>query len=372
MSGLILDSLEIRQFRAFRYLSIEKLGRVNLIVGKNNVGKSCLLEALQLYASKGFPNLLWQILRSHDEDPGGRSSQVLSSSQDDEAALSALKYLFYGRKEIKADIEPISIGPVSAPDKTLSLTIKFYASNIDEEGRRNFQPALFEDEFALEDLTPRLSIWQGEQVIVVTYPLSAIPSRLHRTEFRAVNCVTADASGLDKRKIGELWDNIALTDREAQVLAALRIIAPGIEGISIVGDPGKTRERFTIVKVAGIDEPVPIRSLGDGMQRMLGIALALVNAENGLLLIDEIENGLHYSVQTDLWRLIFQVSQRLNIQVFATSHSWDCIEAFQKATQENEQEGVLIRLEHKKGEVVATVFDENELAIATREQIEIR
>ncbi|HLG65970.1 MAG TPA: AAA family ATPase [Ktedonosporobacter sp.] len=372
MSDLILDSLEIRRFRSFRHLSIAKLGRVNLIVGKNNVGKSCLLEALQLYAGKGFPNLLWQILHSHDEDPGGRSSQVYSSSQDDEAALSALKYLFYGRKEIKTDIDPVSIGPVNAPDKTLSLTIKFYASNIDEEGRRNFQPALFEDEFALEDLTPRLSVWQGEQVIVVTYPLSPIPSRLHRTEFKVVNCVIAEAGGLDKRKIGELWDKIALTDRESQVLAALRIIAPGIEGISIVGDSGKTRERFTIVKVAGMDEPVPIRSLGDGMQRMLGIALALVNAENGLLLIDEVENGLHYSIQTDLWRLIFQVAQRLNIQVFATSHSWDCIEAFQKAAQENEQEGGLIRLEHKKGEVVATIFDEHELAIATREQIEIR
>lgn len=108
------------------------------------------------------------------------------------------------------------------------------------------------------------------------------------------------------------------------------------------------------------------------MQRMLGIALALVNAENGILLIDEIENGLHYSIQTDLWRLIFQVAQRLNIQVFATSHSWDCIESFQKAAQENEQEGILIRLEHKKGEVVATIFDEDKLAIATREQIEIR
>lgn len=108
------------------------------------------------------------------------------------------------------------------------------------------------------------------------------------------------------------------------------------------------------------------------MQRMLGIALALVNAENGILLIDEIENGLHYSVQTDIWRLIFQIAQRLNVQVFATSHSWDCITSFQQAAQEDKQEGVLVRLENKKGEVVATVFNENKLAIATREQIEIR
>ena len=76
---------------------------------------------------------------------------------------------------------------------------------------------------------------------------------------------------------------------------------------------------------------------------------------------------------TDLWRLIFQISQRLNVQVFATSHSWDCIEAFQKAFQENKQEvGTLVRLENKKGRVSATVFDRRKLEIATREQIEIR
>jgi AAA15 family ATPase/GTPase len=146
-----------------------------------------------------------------------------------------------------------------------------------------------------------------------------------------------------------------------------------VEDISVIGDPTSSRERVTIVKVAGIDEPLPIRSLGDGMQRMLGISLALVNAKDGMLLIDEIENGLHYSVQLDLWRLIFQLARRLNVQVFATSHSWDCIESFQLAAQEEEQvQGVLIRLEVKDGEVSSTLLDEQDLAIATREQIEVR
>jgi len=109
------------------------------------------------------------------------------------------------------------------------------------------------------------------------------------------------------------------------------------------------------------------------MQRMLGIALALVNARNGLLLVDEIENGLHYSAQLDVWRLIFRLASLLNVQVFATTHGWDCIEAFQKAAQEDTQnEGVLIRLESKKDKIVATLFDERRLGIATREQIEVR
>src|SRR5207249_2533959 len=148
---------------------------------------------------------------------------------------------------------------------------------------------------------------------------------------------------------------------------ALRLIAPGVEGLNLVSVPMSSRgERNPIVKVEDIDEPLPLSDLGDGMQRMFGIALALVNAKGGLLLIDEIENGLHYSVQPDLWGLIFQVAGRLNIQVFATTHNWNCIEAFQQALQENNQnQGVLIRLESKKDGIVATLFDERKLGIAT-------
>ena len=109
------------------------------------------------------------------------------------------------------------------------------------------------------------------------------------------------------------------------------------------------------------------------MLRALGISLALVNVKDGILLIDEFENGLYYSVQPDLWQFIFRVARRLNVQVFATTHSWDCIEGFQKAAQEdNQEEGLLIRLESKKGEIAATLFDERQLGIVTREQIEVR
>jgi predicted ATP-dependent endonuclease of OLD family len=86
-----------------------------------------------------------------------------------------------------------------------------------------------------------------------------------------------------------------------------------------------------------------------------------------------IENGIHYSVQPDLWRLIFHVAQRLNVQVFATSHSWDCLKAFQIAADENkEEEGVLVRLDHADDGVLTRQLNERDLGIAVRDQIEIR
>ena len=94
MSNLVLDSLEIKNFRAFKHLKIEKLGRVNLIVGKNNIGKSSVLEALWLFARRGEPALIWDILGARNES--GSAMSNLPPNVDER--ISSIKYLFYGRK----------------------------------------------------------------------------------------------------------------------------------------------------------------------------------------------------------------------------------------------------------------------------------
>ena len=379
MGNLILNSLEIRGFRGFRHLQIERLGRVNLIVGKNNVGKSSLLEALQLYAVKGSPAVIWELLRIRDESR--YSSEVrderrytsFNRSASIEDRLLALKYLFYGRKDVRTQLEPIRIGPVNSLDELLSIAVGWYVREIDEQStikRRLLEPEEYD---TVDNPTPRFTIQVGTEP-KVDYPLSlSTPPRLVRSELTEINLIFRSASGLTREEVGSLWDSISLTSLEKDVLAALRIIAPGVEGLSLVGDPGSSAGRIPIVRIMGIDEPLPLRSLGDGMQRMLGIALALANAQDGMLLVDEVENGIHYSVQPELWQLVFRLAHRLNIQVFATTHSWDCIEGFQKAAQEDKQnEGLLIRLESKKDDISVTLFDERRLAIATREQIEVR
>lgn len=376
MGELVLNSFMLQQFRGFKDLQIPQLGRINLIVGKNNVGKSSLLDALQIYAYRGFPTILWKMLNAHDEGVRSRRTPRVYNQDDEETLLSA-KYLFYGRENIKGTSKAICIGPIASPEETLSLSIEFFSPKADEEGNVSLQSVLPGEMNVAEDPIPRFSVRYGQKNRSLTYAISSMSSRILRVESSEVNCVSINSNGLDKRTIGTLWDRIALTDHEREILNALKIIAPGVEAISIVGDPDSARERYTIVKVAGIREPLPIRSLGDGMQRILGIALALVNAENGILLIDEIENGLHYSAHADIWKLIFHIAHKLNIQVFATTHSWDSVVAFQQASQQNRDEGFsddafLVRLENRNGDIGATIFDEQKLQIATREQIEVR
>lgn len=88
MGKLFLESLEIQNFRGFRHLQIEKLGRVNLVVRKNNIGKSSLLEALELYGRPGYPELIGRFSRSRNELRGGQSAE-----NEVEEFLDALRYL---------------------------------------------------------------------------------------------------------------------------------------------------------------------------------------------------------------------------------------------------------------------------------------
>lgn len=366
MGKLILNSLEIQNFRGFRHLQIERLGRVNLIVGKNNVGKSSLLEALRLYAQRGQPHLVKELLIARDEI---NQSHADGNTEIEEMLLS-LKYIFYGRKDAKNNGDAIRIGPMGSVEEVLSITIGWYLEQfIKESGitRRQLLPSVFG---VADDIVPRFDVRWGTQP-EMHYSLAV--SRLSGIEPEEIKSVFMPADGFPNIRLAILWDKVSLTAYERQVIAALQIITPATEGMSIIGDPASVRGRTPIIKVASIDEPLPLRSLGEGMQRMAGIALALVNARDGILLIDEVENGLHYTVQYELWQLIFQMASSLNIQVIATTHSWDCIEGFQKAAQENTQEeGLLIRLSVKNDEIAATVFDERKLAIATRQQIEVR
>ena len=169
-----------------------------------------------------------------------------------------------------------------------------------------------------------------------------------------------------------MWDRIALSEGEKAVVEALRIIDPRISAVSMVGGDSSRQQRRAIVRAEGIPRPVPLRTFGDGLNRLFGIALSLVNAKDGLLLIDEFENGMHHTVQTDAWRAVFKLASRLDIQVVATSHSWDAIEAFQKAASESLEDGVLIRLSRKGEDIIPTLFRKDELAIATRDRIEVR
>lgn len=371
-----IQSLTIERFRALRKLEIDGLGRVNLITGRNNTGKSSVLEALRILASYASPSVIYDILRFREEDTDEMDDVVRPVDTEGAFLWSSL---FHGFPQFSDNPEPFVIRSTGS-QRTMELSVATILAATEQmsDGSRRLtptQPGLFDG----ADGIPALQVRVGEMERLYSlkhlqdYAFRSRPYRLGLQEAPRLTCVPVSPFGGEKTAtLGNLWDIIALSDREKEVVEALRIIDPDIEAVSMVGGERPRSARTAIVRSKALPRPVPLRSFGDGLNRLFGIILSLVNAKDGLLLIDEFENGMHYSVQPDAWRVIFKLARRLDIQVVATSHSWDAIEAFQKAASEDPEDGVLIRLSRKGDDIVSTVFREDELAIATRDGIEVR
>ncbi len=177
-------------------------------------------------------------------------------------------------------------------------------------------------------------------------------------------------------EIAQVWDHIASTDKEKYLVEALKLIEKDVESLDFVKDESSNNERKAVVRIR--QSRIPLKSMGDGMNRILTIILALVNAEGGYLLVDEFENGLHYSVQEDLWKMVFHLAKRLDVQVFATTHSNDCIRAFENVLNEaNQSEGLYFRLEKfelqgKELSIKPVFYAPSELEVAVDQHIETR
>ena len=370
------DGVRLRGFRAFRDLSIQGLGRVNLITGRNNTGKSSVLEALRILTTTAALDVICDILRHREEDGVGADEEIRSP---DPESLLQVSGLFHGFQQPSGSPEPITISSNgrSGPT-TMTVRLDWFSQERDSVGNYRLVP-LAHDLFGDTNGIAALVVETGDERL--THPLDRFRRYLGRSRHvrpvlsngRSTSCTFVSPYAGEGTAMWEpLWDRIALTDDEKDVVEALHIIAPTISGVNMVRDKSAFRSRTAIVRADDIAQPVPLRSFGDGLNRLFGIILSLVNARGGFLLIDEFENGLHYSVQLDTWRTVFRLAQSRDIQVFATSHSWDTIEAFQRAAAEAPANGVLVRLARRNDEIVPTVFAEDELAIATRDKIEIR
>lgn len=385
----MLTSLTIKNFRSLEDFEVKKLGRVNLIVGKNNSGKSTVLEALRIYAGNAYRPLLESIADEHDE------RYIYADGEFDEQL--PFQDLFTGRQFPSSDDVKIQIGPLN--DEASVLNIRHvYLSEYSETKtnektgetstnvrRRVISKALRQK--SNEKVSHALAI--GRTKRLTNYIVLDPNARKFFTPPGSVDVIPCSVVPTQFISIDELadgWDKIVFTEHEDVVKEALRIISPDFENITFVRNEGIRStvnrrgefQRSARVKLASILRPIPLNSLGDGVLRILQLAIKILPAKGGFLLIDEFENGLHYSVQEKVWELLFEMAKRLDFQVFATTHSWDCIESFTKvAVDRADVNGVLFRVGRSvrasdKGKVIATVFDEDALANITQAEVEVR
>ena len=374
-TDLHLPDLSVKGFRGIKDLSISRLGRVTLFAGKNGVGKTTLLDAVRLYAARGRVAVLSDILRNREEF---RSFPVSTAPNDGKILLSDWKSLFYGR-QTSPDCG-ISIGPQNV-GKQVSITVGPLSEDLSRQLRGSLRPyrgdppigSLGVESFRGESF--RIEFQDKTQEIPIAHTSDGDLAPFRPEIPSNVRCESLGPELISNAAIARLWDNVALTDHETRTVQALNLLYSNtIQGVAVIGDETQNRSgRRAVVKIAGQERPVPLKSLGDGAVRLFGVALALTNSQDGFLLIDEVENGIHHSIQPDFWKMVLKTAHANNVQVLATTHGWDCVVGFARAaTDLDEVEGTLVRLEQDGEKIRAIEYSEDDLDIAAKQGIEVR
>lgn len=360
----MIHSLVIQGFRGFRQFEIRDLGRINLLVGSNNCGKSSILEALHIAVSRGSLDPLVLYGRRRGEmGPGLRGLSIL--------------HVFNGHTPVLDSSFRIELN-------TKGETERFIAQIVQERRR---QLSLFgepEDDSRNSNYAGlALSLqWSATDTIEQQFPLlrhgTLNPEHLESSPFpgqiESPPVISVPTAALSETRIVRWFTRIVLTPEEDRILEALRTIEPSIERIASGSTDGGQQSRNTLlVKLRNMPQRIPIGSMGDGIGRMLGLALALVNAQNGILLVDEIDAGLHYSVMVDMWKMIRATAERLNVQVFATSHSRDCYESLAAIASDKVSEESAVTIQRiEKGQQKAIAYSEQEIIVAANRGLEVR
>jgi predicted ATPase len=327
---VVLRSLQLENYRGFQTYHLTGLARVNLLVGKNNCGKTSVLEAVQLLASEGDPRVLERIASQRGE--------MMAVGEGDERIYPDVSHFFNGHG-FHSDIS-LSIGS-DDPSQRVQMRI------VDVSQLERRQLILFEEPTPFARATDPLS---GPREVLAIQVESARASRLEafpvssdgallfyerrsirvrslkREDFPSVRFITPES--LEPRHMSRMWDKVITDGREAEVIEAMRILEPKLANIFFLSSQSASRYARMGILAAFEDlkrKRVPLGSFGEGMRRLLALALSLNDAEGGILLIDEIDTGLHYSILGDMWLLLVNAAKQYDTQVFATTHSLDCL-----------------------------------------------
>ena len=354
---------------------MESLCGVNLLVGANNSGKTSALEACYLLASQASRRAFGQVLLRRGEVKYDRDENYTRGYPEVDAS-----HLFYGH-----ECRPKNRFEISARDQHSEKSISVEVVELTPEESSEIRSR------EAEGFDPRtaLRIEGSAKPNVAQIPIGASGGFIAGLgEGRWHPATDIDASpvryitnhSLSPSELIRAWDSIMLTEHEEYVHDCLRILDRDIVRIAPqVSNPfgrGKSDRSGFLVRHKRFINPIPIGSLGDGIWHILRLAIAITRCRDGLLLVDEIDTGLYYGVLPDMWKMVIDASRRLNVQVFASTHSYDCVRALTERGgdstlhSETSDQFVLQRIESDSG--VATSYRPEEMRIALERFLEMR
>ena len=167
----------------------------------------------------------------------------------------------------------------------------------------------------------------------------------------------------------KLFSELQAVGRHQEIVDTLRILEPRLTQLSVL----VLGSIPMIYGDIGLGQLVPLPQMGEGLTRILSLALEIGKSRHGVMLVDEIEHGLHHSVMVKVWQAIIETAHKNDAQVIATTHSWKCIQAAHAAfATAGPEDFRLHRLERIKGEVQAITYDQESLETSVEMNLEVR
>ena len=357
----MLKTLELRGFRGFKSYALKDLTRVNLIVGKNNCGKTTVLEAVELLVSNGRPSAFADVARRRLETDESRYRADISHLFSGYVCQPGTRFVLTSEHH-ELSVKIISLEEVKEDSDRWDLR-RFHTWERVLEVEDETEP-----EFGLRIATgiEESTLFPVDKRGMLLWP------RYRRNGSSESPVRFLGLGSLVDARMSDTWDEVIAEGREDEIARDMQILVPEIASIHFLTGDG-TRGKTILVGRREGGRRMPIGSYGDGLSRLLALRLALHGANHGFLLIDEIDAGLHWTVMEDVWRLLVEAAKESDVQVFATTHSYDSIRGLGSLVKsrpdlagEVSVQKVHPSLEH------AVCFAGEQLAIAVDQEIELR
>ncbi|MCP4155806.1 MAG: AAA family ATPase [bacterium] len=354
------NKIKIENFRGINHLELKCPKQFNLIVGENNSCKTSVLESIFLLTGPTNPYLALTINAFRGFHlTNSYSWPLIFNKLDPQRSLKLSgevtkpkekRYLTIKPLKETAIPKPGEVPGIFAGDSSRTLPVdkmNGLAFQYSIKKGKNKEPLKFNSDVR----------WTGKNL------LRNLPEN-YQDSLNGIFVSSNYAHADNTRR----FNTIQIKKQDKKILKILQKIEPEIHDLSVGSDD-------VLYCDVGFDELVPVNIVGEGINRLLSIILAIYEASNGVVMIDEVENGFHYSKLEFLWEAIFEAAREFNVQIFATTHSFENLKAYSSAYGKLPGEKgtmSLYRIEKEKDEHELVEIDHEILKTSLENDLEVR
>lgn len=315
----MLKRIVFQNFRGFEKLELPDLSQITLLTGKNSAGKSSVLEGVFLLMGYSSPDTFDKIRALRGLPSASDITKLWEPAFHNFDTTKAVEISAeYKGKELKLNYERDDAFSTLDSNQSIQNTFISFSSPAASYYTLRYS-------FTVDETTQNGHLFLNPSINPNgTLAMAINTDSNSKTDFKVPNTLfvkSAAANSIDDAEVAGWFGDLELKGDHQLVVEALRIIDPDIVDIKTI-----VQQRYVQLYLRTKESTLPLKLSGDGMCKLLYLVLAILRSPGSIILIDEIENGFHYSIQESFWKILAESAKRSNSQIIATTHSYECIE----------------------------------------------